>query len=1238
MLAAVSTAWAGVGDDLTSQYLQNADFSKGTAVTGRICTYDYDMKDTYTMYGQQPVEGWTAARPSDNTFVQDRTDGLNACASGLFGVGAYNGDEHAAELGGTFYAPDANSLGQEQTGQVLGMVAVWSTSVQYTQQVTLPAGCYTIQVAAYNGGGDGSVSANLCGFIADNGTQYVVNKTAWTYGEWALDEVSFILDETTTGVISVGYNAANAGSGAMPHLFLDYVKISEGDPALVLKAQVDALKEQLLPLLEAGDELGVDTHDAWLVYNNENATPEEVQAAIEQQKALNEAGVTDFTDFFISNAHFALGTPLDNGVCTYAKDMTTNGTTYSGMQPVQDWTPSDPGTDAKASGLFAVGGGETAWLGSKGQGYVAPETKANGATEGNVFGFVSCWGASASYTQQVTLPAGSYTITIPTYNSKGGTVAIRKNLCGFIAEDGTEHLATTTVFPVNEWSNETIKFRLDDETTGVISLGYEADNKSSGDMPHLFIDEFTLLYNGLTDFDPSLIALNGAIRSGENYASEDVPCEAALMTALNEAIEAGTALKDAGSNDAEANTAATAAINSAILAVKASRDAYAKFNEFLEGTLAETIAKYEEGDLSDFSSSLADERDNYTTAYEDGDYTTEQINEIVSGFAARVKTAVQEKLAEIAGDGQVHNLDISVIFDNLTFDNRNTAGWTAGQLTSGKFESQQNGVAEVWSGSAVDFTVSTTQAGLPAGAYTISAPAWYRKAGDAAAGYDLREDETAGKAYIFAGGNKTELISQYADQLLGAEEDDMHNAEVGGSYVANGQAQAQKVFYQSDIDVMNSVTTALAEEGELTFGFKGENLSSGTWTVWGGLSVVYKGADESLTLAALDEEIQSLVNEAVYLSENSLAINVAETNNALGEAASAGEAALEGDVEAKKDAITALKDAIALAKESESLINRLFEVHTMYANLQSMSEVESTDTEFDALIEESNPEEAEFENNAAIEAFMAALPTAWTKYVCAQEGMATATEAAPVDVTAAVINAGFEGALGDATGASYWDVTKDGGSEGYQAGIYEFYDNNSFQISKTIEGLTPGYYAVKVQAMYRSGNNVPNAEAMAADTLNYAQLFANGREVNLKNQLDLEDAPDYGYTAGAGVGEGGEAQVSYKDNEAFTVPNDRTALAAYFTMGLYENELQCLVAEDGVLTFGLKKAAHVVGDWCPFDNFRLLYLGTETPTAVECIKNVADDKSADIYDLQGRRIQRAAKGLYIKAGKVYIVK
>lgn len=1239
MFIAVSSVWAGIGDDLTDKYLQNADFSQGTPVTGRICTYDYDMKDTYTMYGLQSVEGWTATRPSDNTWFEGHTDDLNACAGGIFAVGAYDDDDnHLAELGGAFYAPDANSQGQEVTGQVLGLIAVWSRDVQYTQQVTLPAGAYTIQVAAYNAAGTGTVNSNLFGFIAENGTKYVVEKTAWEEGVWMTDEVSFILTEPTTGVISLGYVASHGGSGAMPHLFIDDVKIIEASKEALELEQAKVLKdEQLLPLLEVGDELGVNTQEGWAVYKNETATLQEVQDAIEKQQAINDAGTTDFTDFFISNAHFALGTPLDNGVCTYAKDMEANGTTYFGMQSVQDWTPNDPGTDGKASGLFAVGRGESAWLGSKDQGYVAPDTKSNGATEGNVFGFVGVWMAEANYTQQVTLPAGSYTITIPTYNAKGGTSAIVKNLCGFIASDGTEYLAETKLFPVNVWHKETIRFTLEEETSGVISIGYVADNKGSADMPHLFIDEFLLTYNGVTDIDPSLIALTAAIRSGESYVYDEALCEKVAVTELEQALDAAYVLKNGNSNDVEANTAATVAINNAIQTVKNSIEVYAQFNDFIEGELNDVIIRYSEGDMSEFAGSLADDRDNYNSSYEAGEYTTEQIYEIINGFATRVKAAVQEKLTEVAADGQLHNLDISVLFENVNFANRSTAGWKATQLTSGKFESQQNGVAEVWSNSPVDFSVSTTLANLPAGAYSITAPAWYRKAGDAVPGYELKDDPEAGKSYIFANGNKTELVGQYVEQLLG-DEDEMHNAAVGDAYTPNGQAQAQAVFYRSDIDVTNTVSTVLTEEGDLTIGFKGENLNSGTWTVWGGLTIVYKGADEALTLAALNGEIEALVAEAADLRDNTLAANVSKAVSDLDEKASAGEQALEADeVAVKKAAIDGLKLAVAYAKESITLVNKLFEVNNLYAGLQQSTEIKSTDDTLDALLEESNPEN-ELESNEAVEGYIAALPKAWTQYVCAQNGMAAATEAQPVDVTPAILNPGFEGVLSDKTGAEYWTVTKDAGSEGYLAGIYEFYNNNSFELSQTIEGLTPGYYAVKVQSMYRSGNNEPNVNAMVADTLCHVQLYANGREVNIKNQLELEDVPEYSYTAGAGVNVGSEVTVSYKDNEAFIVPNDRTALAEYFAMGLYQNEIQCEVGKDGTLTFGLKKTEHEGGDWCPFDNFQLLYLGTTMPTGVECIKPVADTKSADIYDLQGRKLQKPGKGLYIKAGKVFIMK
>ena len=237
----------------------------------------------------------------------------------------------------------------------------------------------------------------------------------------------------------------------MPHLFFDRVIIQEGDAQALLQVEIDAAKERLIAIIQDGEEIGVNTAAAQAVYDDPNATLEQVEAAIVSQRDINEKGLTDFTDFFINNAHFTNGTPLDGGVCTYDYDITTHqdkGALYFGMQSVDSWTASNPNENARASGVFAVGSPETIWVG--GPGFAAPAKKANGATEGNIFGFVSVWSAASSYTQNVTLPAGTYTITIPTYNG-GGTGTIAKNLCGFISADGDEYLAQTTSFPVGEW-------------------------------------------------------------------------------------------------------------------------------------------------------------------------------------------------------------------------------------------------------------------------------------------------------------------------------------------------------------------------------------------------------------------------------------------------------------------------------------------------------------------------------------------------------------------------------------------------------------------------------------------------------------------------------------------------------------------------------------------------------------------------------------------------------------------
>ena len=190
------------------------------------------------------------------------------------------------------------------------------------------------------------------------------------------------------------------------------------------------------------------------------------------------------------NLDFEEGDPVageNAGICTYAKDMETNGTTLSQMQPVKGWDMAVENGDARAAGLFTYGSGK--WLG--GSGYTVPETDPEG-NPGQALGIVAVWTGTAQYSQPVTIPAGTYKITVPIYNAVGGTSPIVKNLTGFIADNGTEYLATSKTYPVNEWYTETINLVLTEETTGIFTVGYTADNAGSGSMPHLFLDKFVL--------------------------------------------------------------------------------------------------------------------------------------------------------------------------------------------------------------------------------------------------------------------------------------------------------------------------------------------------------------------------------------------------------------------------------------------------------------------------------------------------------------------------------------------------------------------------------------------------------------------------------------------------------------------------------------------------------------------------------------------------------------------------
>ena len=205
-------AWAQ--SDVTSTYLTNADFSQGTLASPAITTYDYDMeKNNTTFCNLVQLDGWTAV------------DNGNGKAGGPIAIGS------GVWIGGTGYnAPATNSDGDVE-GNVLGIVGCWSASAQYTQDVksALPAGEYTIVLCVYNSkGGTNEINKNLIGFVESGGTEHFASTKQYPVNTWKYEFITFTLAAETSGYVSLGYKATNSGSASMPHLFISGLELYNG--------------------------------------------------------------------------------------------------------------------------------------------------------------------------------------------------------------------------------------------------------------------------------------------------------------------------------------------------------------------------------------------------------------------------------------------------------------------------------------------------------------------------------------------------------------------------------------------------------------------------------------------------------------------------------------------------------------------------------------------------------------------------------------------------------------------------------------------------------------------------------------------------------------------------------------------------------------------------------------------------------------------------------------------------
>lgn len=1234
-------------EDLTASKIQNADFNADKPVEVTIRTYDYDMSDAglgdggTSRYGQQEITGWTAATPSTNTKVTNRTDGTNARAAGIFAYVNDELDEEAPGLGSdTYWAP---YIEEGVSGQALGIVAVWGGGIKYTQEVTLPAGGYMIIIKTYNSSGASAANATNNGFIIDGGGTFMSSKLSFPVHAWENDTILFRLKSETKGQISLGYQSGNYGSGDAPHLFIDNVKLYSIDPTPLDKAEVDAAKAELLELIHAGEDLGVNVSSSYTVYNNPNATLEQVLEAIKNQKEINAAGATDLSEFFISNPHFSIDETIEDGITTYDYDMPDpNGSnskkvTHYGMQPVTNWvasTPSDniqhmasssdtgndAGMNARASGVFSIG--SDAFLG--GAAYLPPTKMSDGSTEGKVLGFVSVWSAKSQYTQGVTIPAGKYTLEISYYNA-GGTGAVSKNLMGFIEEDGTEHLGTTTTFAVGQWIKETIKFTLDEPKSGEFTMGYTAANQGSGSMPHFFIDGISLYYVGETELDPSLFALQAAVSAGQTALDKHFYTE--LKEELRDAVTAGADLLSSQSSDKEANKVATDEINSLLVAVNTNINAYKKLDAFYNegGALANALAKYETA-IPALYDKLLLLNDDVMMVLEEYSWSTAEIEATIASLDEIILEGVKDAWESAIASGETlsHDLDISLLFDQLAYTYSTTAQsganvpdkeWVYGDATNFK---TQYGTAEVWNQSP--FAVSRTIKDMPAGTYTITTKAFYRIA-DNVTNYDSYQNYD-GKAYVFAGASKTELAN-VAEIASDTAPEGLGWAEVAASstvYHPNSQQAAYNTFESDEYTetLQKSVATVIAgEKGDLTFGITADQLEDNAWVVWYTFSISYNAVDKDVLNGELAQLIETAQN---YLADNSGDMN-AYASSQLEGAITVAENAVGTDAETMGAAVVALQTAMNIAKTNIADMATLEEAKTALGEaIDTYGDTASKEgwAAYEAVADEA--EDVDDLTNEELEKLTAKIYDVINALkVPASDD---ASDDTPTDFTQVIVNPDFEAV--DDNGSAIvkkgwtWNVKGVSGTGDKATGINgtkstEFWDNTPsttyFKIAQTLSHLPAGTYELKATAVAAQVVEPTASEDDEEEVeIGYIALFATPAGGNIAStKVDIRENV-------------GNPNGTNDDQKKWGTDDDILGDAKEYSVIFIVPE------DDSNVEIGFQSVGTLTTKWFVCDDFKLWYYGKES-------SKTATGDDGELTDIDGIGTEtNAIKAIYTVTG------
>ena len=934
------------------------------------------------------------------------------------------------------------------------------------------------------------------------------------------------------------------------------------------------------------------------VFNNENATDEEIAAAKEDVAiAVRNNAISKATE----------DAPVDLAAyLSHLTDASTEGWTAEGKFDKN----GNPGS----------GGNGTGWQGKDFKSSPVTDSEGNSLTL-----FKERWVNSSSenggklsdsklYQTLKRMPKGVYEISGAFSALKQSALGSKNTGTYFFAKG--DHMADSVNISNADGNNplrETLYVSLQEGDS--LTFGYETVKTTCN-----WIYFGDIHVKAIGQSNKALLADLQKVINNTADAMSGVEAYQGYVTGVNEAITKAKAVVSNPNATEEEIVKAKLAIREAYALVEINLDLYTKLaDQKQENDEVYTSIPADEADLFDF--------DDYDDFIDEGNDDYAGYDDITGGHLLNNEQleAYTKELVDIfdkalkSGIKPGHKVP-TVLLADPSFE-KGGEGWSGKETVNSTYQN-----AEAYQKTFDMYQILT---GIPNGVYTVHAKA-FQRVGNNATAYPMHQNGTE-KLTTYLYGNEIEKrVHSVYDFYMTTKSAETTNPDYTPEgetdvYYPNSMQAFKKACEEGQYD---NTVNVIVTDGTLRFGIRSKEVASAGWSIWDDFSVDFAGDDYTAVISDIMTEAKELANGVPMCADSLNALNTAITN---------------AEAEATEANANALSAAIKAARNSrdnyETFKAGIDAVAERYDNAPARSD--EAKAAYEAVATEVNNG---YKNgsvaDADIEATVKKLGAAFTQYLVFDDAK-VATVKDPKDISYVLSNADFsEDFKGWTKVSGNYAVKQDPGKDTeVDVDEIEFYNQGNFDFNQTISGLPAGRYILTVRGFYRDANNSADLrDSIANNNLNLnVKVYINNSEAELPSQHVGEvKASELEAITGLTSTDGLQVWDESDPEDKTYIPYNMLTAQKFFASEYgpkYDATASYYLPETKDVVIGARKNVAVANDWAIFKEFKLVYAGNGTD-GIETVDGKANFLNGGvvgtkIYNVNGVETGALQQGLNI---------